>query len=179
MVQKIIDRAFKAGLDYAVSIPVDKIRFDPGLYVYCKQNYCGKHKRNWACPHDPDVAQTWTETIKSYQSAVLVETLTDNDENAFNWESFQMLHAEHQRQFHELVREVRTFNPNVQPLSAEHCCYCETCTCPDAPCPYPDQCFPAIEGVGVFVKELCDLGNIPYGNAIDTVTFISLLLVQE
>lgn len=177
MMQKYIDLAIAGGLDYAVKIPIEKIRFDPGVQTFCKQNYCGNYYSNWACPQTDDVAKKWNEKIKNYNRAVLVETFVDVA-GSCNEDTFRLMHNEHQRQFREYVKAVRKFNTDIQPFSAEQCSYCSECTRPNNPCRFPDLCFPAVEGAGLWVKELCDIGGIPYGDASSTLTYTSLLLVK-
>ncbi len=56
-------------------------------------------------------------------------------------------------------------------LSNESCGRCKMCTYPDAPCRFPDQLYPAIEGHGILVNLLAAHAGVRYINGPDTVTY--------
>ena len=64
-------------------------------------------------------------------------------------------------------------------MTNESCARCGTCTYPDAPCRFPDELQPSLEGFGYLVPELAKQAGIPYMNGPSTVTFFGAVLYDE
>ncbi|MBE6032659.1 MAG: hypothetical protein E7224_05645 [Clostridiales bacterium] len=47
-------------------------------------------------------------------------------------------------------------------------------TVPDAPCRFPEELSPSVEGYGIFVTPLAKKAGIPYYGGPDTVTYFGL-----
>lgn len=175
---RMVEIAREKGFERAASLPVDKLRFSPEFYRYCEENLCGNFGVNWACPRAPGDAEHWNRQRGRYGSAVLVQshgrfagTLAKEDYNA--------LEAKHHWNFLAYAQAVRAEGIAIQGFSVGRCLVCQACTCPDAPCRHPEQCFPSISGVGLNGEKLCALAGLPYGNFQEEVTFLGLLLAEK
>ena len=78
-----------------------------------------------------------------------------------------------------LGRLTRPQYPGLLILSNESCRRCEHCTWPDAPCRFPEDLQPSIEGFGFIVSELAQQAGIPYLNGKNSVTFFGAVLYDE
>ena len=63
-------------------------------------------------------------------------------EDSMDGEGMMRTEAMHKASFYSLEKDLRKFYPNMLPIGAGCCIKCKTCTCPDAPCRFPDQAFP-------------------------------------
>ncbi len=80
---------------------------------------------------------------------------------------------------HRFSQKIRTdLNlPDALPLSVGTCTLCPSCSCPDAPCRYPERAFNSMEAAGLLVSDVCSAARIPYYHGKGTIAYVSCVLV--
>ena len=59
-------------------------------------------------------------------------------------------------------------------LSNEGCARCGTCTWPDAPCRFPEELSPSVEGFGIMVYELAKSAGLVYRSSSESVRYFGM-----
>mgnify|MGYP002088389988 CR=1 FL=1 len=84
----------------------------------------------------------------------------------------------HKERFQALTDRVRQVAPNCLPMAAGACTICKTCTCPDAPCRFPERVVPSMEAYGLVVSDVCRESGLPYYYGPGTITYTSCILLD-
>ena len=71
-------------------------------------------------------------------------------EDEFDFDGMVEAEHVHKRRFASFSQKIRTdLNlPDALPLSVGTCTLCPSCSCPDAPCRYPERAFNSMEAAG-------------------------------
>ena len=54
----------------------------------------------------------------------------------------------------------------------------QTCTCPDAPCRFPDQAFSSMEAYGMLVMQVCQANHLDYYYGPGKIAYTSCYLLK-
>jgi predicted metal-binding protein len=141
----------------------------------CAADKCHAYNKNWACPPACGSLEEWGERFAHYTNGFVFQTIAHMEDD-FDFEAIESAAAEHKRRFHTLVDATKEANDDVLLLSAGSCEICPTCTCPDAPCRFPDRAYPSMESTGLLVSAVCTLADVPYFHGRGTVAFCSAAL---
>ena len=87
-------------------------------------------------------------------------------------------HATHKASFYSLEKDLRKFYPNMLPMGAGCCTKCKTCTCPEAPCRFPDQAFSSMEAYGMLVMQVCQANHLDYYYGPGKIAYTSCYLLK-
>ena len=93
-------------------------------------------------------------------------------------EGMMRTEAMHKASFYSLEKDLRKFYPNMLPMGAGCCTKCKTCTCPDAPCRFPDQAFSSMEAYGMLVTQICQANGLKYYYGDCTISYTSCYLLE-
>ena len=55
---------------------------------------------------------------------------------------------------------------------------CKPCTCPDAPCRFPDQAFSSMEAYGMLVMQVCQANHLDYYYGPGKIAYTSCYLLK-
>ena len=80
--------------------------------------------------------------------------------------------------YEDLEKDLRKFYPNMLPIGAGCCTKCKTCTCPDAPCRFPDQAFSSMEAYGMLVMQVCQANHLDYYYGPGKIAYTSCYLLK-
>ena len=80
--------------------------------------------------------------------------------------------------YEDLEKDLRKFYPNMLPMGAGCCTKCKTCTCPDAPCRFPDQAFSSMEAYGMLVMQVCQANHLDYYYGPGKIAYTSCYLLK-
>ena len=80
--------------------------------------------------------------------------------------------------YEDLEKDLRKFYPNMLPMGAGCCTKCKTCTCPDAPCRFPDQAFSSMEAYGMLVMQVCQANHLDYYYGPRKIAYTSCYLLK-
>ena len=159
------------GLTSWAAIPAEEIVFSQEVRDMCAANQCGKYGTTWACPPAVGTLEECREKCLQYSSAFVFSAVYPL-EDSFDFEGMMEGHDHFQcvcRKLRGLLEEPFLL------LSNEGCARCKTCTYPDAPCRFPDELSPSVEGYGIFVTQLAKRAGIPYYGGPNTVTYFGLV----
>ena len=138
---------------------IDREEFKTFDYVRasCAANACGNFGRCWTCPPDLGEQAALTGQLQSFPGGVVIQNITTLADS-WDFEGMMEVARAHNRMMRELGRQLAVEYPgrHFLVLGCGGCGYCETCTCPDAPCRAPDQALASVEGYGLDVKLLVE-----------------------
>ena len=80
--------------------------------------------------------------------------------------------------YEDLEKDLRKFYPNMLPMGAGCCTKCKTCTCPEAPCRFPDQAFSSMEAYGMLVMQVCQANHLDYYYGPGKIAYTSCYLLK-
>ena len=142
----------------------------------CAVDRCGAYGKKWTCPPHCGTLEECTERIRSRTQGVVMLSVTKL-EDSFDLEGMQEAGKVHQKLFAKAADTLRKEFPDLLPLGAGGCSICETCTCPDEPCRFPDRLFVPMEAYGLLVSDVCNRCGLKYYNGEVTVTYVSCIVV--
>lgn len=159
--------------EYAFIEP-ENIRFLPQVRHICETE-CPQYGKSWSCPPAVGTVEECKERCARYTGGFLFTTIAE-DADLSDMEAMLRTRMEHE----EITRQVRDIfsgqYKEVLTLSTESCALCEKCAYPDAPCRFPDKCFPCIESYGILVTKLAEEYGLSFMNGANVVTWFSLIL---
>lgn len=155
------------------TVPVSALIFEKEVREACEKNYCGSYGRCWTCPPNVGELETIKEKLSAYSSAFIFTT-KHALEDSFDYEGMKTAHIRHD----EITRKITDVcaENNALILGAGRCSICAECTCPDAPCRFPDRAIISLEACGINVMALSKTAGINYINGANTVTYFTAVL---
>mgnify|MGYP001286111530 CR=1 FL=1 len=169
------ERMAELGVWQYGSVPTDKIPFSEAARKMCEDNVCRSYGTSWACPPAVGTVAECRERCLAYTD-LLVFSGCYPLEDSFDYEGMVAAAGEFKNTCGRLYEEVKKTVSDFLLLSNGKCSRCSACTYPDAPCRFPEQLYPALEGYGVLVSELAAKAKINYINGANTVTYIGGIL---
>ncbi len=169
---------FRAGFQDSGVTQTGALRFYREVRETCEGNRCRGYDRSWACPPAVGSLEECRARVLGYEKLQLFSKAYPlGDSMDFSAAGKAM------GDFKECARALgKRLRPRLEKLlilSNEGCGRCERCTWPEAPCRFPDELQPSIEGFGFVVSELAKQAGIPYMNGKNTVTFFGAVLYDE
>lgn len=169
--------AFRAGFQDCGVVATSALCFYEEVRDTCEKR-CRGYGSSWACPPAVGTVAQCRERISGYDKLQLFsKAYLLPDSMDFSAVGSAM------RDFKDcawaLGRQLRPKLGKLLILSNESCTRCKACTWPDAPCRFPEELQPSIEGFGFVVSELAQQAGIPYMNGKNTVTFFGAALYEE
>ncbi|KXX71138.1 DUF2284 domain-containing protein [Flammeovirga sp. SJP92] len=165
--------AFKAHM-----IEVSRITFDEKLRKYCEVNHCGQFGKNYACPPlVGEIEETITEA-KSYQKALVYQTVNDVPEAYDKAEMIKAMKA-HGNVSNKISKEINLHYEKHLDLRAGPCTVCKECSVVhNEPCKYPEKKRASLEAYCINVSFLAKECEMEYVNGKNTVTFFGAFLLK-
>lgn len=151
-------------------IPLSEVR------NMCAADRCGAYGRKWSCPPYCGTLEECAGRIRARTQGVVMISVTKL-EDSFDLEGMEAAGKAHQQMFLRAADELRKKFPDLLPLGAGGCTNCETCTCPDAPCRFPEKLVVPMEAYGLLVSDVCNRCGLNYYNGEATVTYVSCIVV--
>jgi predicted metal-binding protein len=78
----------------------------------------------------------------------------------------------------DLTMDIRRKFGSSPVYGAGGCRVCPACAYPE-PCRFPEQAVSAVEAAGINVTELSRTANLKYNNGPNTVTYFSMILLDD
>ncbi len=155
-----------------------QLEFSQRIRYICSHD-CQMYGKSWACPPAVGEVEACQAHCLSYDSCLLIGTVTEVSDIANIAESLATRgdHEEITGQVAELMRQ-QGLTPFI--LSTEACAVCDRCAILDGqPCRFPERMHPCIESQGInLIPTLENLGY-PFQYGENVVTWYSLLLFRE
>ena len=175
MKNKMIDIARRIGFWEIGFVDMNHLRYYPEVRRICEQNTCRNYGKTWACPPAVGTLAECQRRVEQYDTMLLFSCKYDL-EDSFDFEGMTAgLHA-FKKTVDAFDAELKSLLTDYHLLANEGCGRCESCTYPSAPCRFPSNLHPSLEGYGFVVSELAKNAGIRYINGADTVTYFGALL---
>jgi predicted metal-binding protein len=112
--------------------------------------------------------------MKAYRHGILLQTV-GTMEKAIDTKAYRRTEQRHLELFHRFAAQLRQAYPTALCLGAGGCRICKTCAYP-APCRFPEQACPSMEGYGLFVTQVCRDNGLAYHYGERTITYTACVL---
>ena len=165
------------GFTNVVPLACDTIELKPEVRQMCASDSCHKYNKCWSCPPDCGTLEECEQRVRKYKLGILVQTVGEL-EDSMDGEGMMRTEAMHKASFYSLEKDLRKFYPNMLPIGAGCCIKCKTCTCPDAPCRFPDQAFSSMEAYGMLVMQVCQANHLDYYYGPRKIAYTSCYLLK-
>ena len=165
------------GFSHYGALNCAELRFLPEVRDMCAAGRCQMYGKSWSCPPHCGTLEEIADKARNYSRGILLQC-TGNMEDDFDVECMMDTEADLKEKFKVLVERVRTVYPNCYPMAAGTCTVCKTCTCPDAPCRFPEKAIPSMEASGLVVSEICEKSGLPYYYGPLTITYTCCILID-
>lgn len=144
---------------------------------YICRTECPMYGKSWACPPAVGEVDECKAKCMRFEDALLISTINEVRDIADIDETLatRAPHEAVTREIHELIK---TKSEETLVLSTESCVHCEHCTCPDAPCRFPDRMYPCVESYGILVTDLAEKYDIDFQAGGNLVTWFSLIFYR-
>jgi predicted metal-binding protein len=165
------------GFEHVGELNVSALEPDPRVREMCAADRCHLYGRCWACPPYCGTLEEIGERIRGYGRGILLQS-TGQMEDEFDYEAIQATLQRQQSRFRNLASVVRRAHPHCLPMTSGGCVVCRKCTCPDAPCRFPDKAMPSMEACGLLVSKVCLDSGLGYHYGPRTITFTACILLD-
>lgn len=175
----IRELAQEAGATHACVIGDERLVALDYVLACCAANACGKYGACWTCPPMLGELDEMAARLREYPAGVLIQNISPL-EDSWDFEGMTEASLAHNHMIRDLANLVTERFPAyaLLPLGCGGCGFCERCTCPGAPCRFPEQALASLEGYGIDVKELVESCGLSYINGVNTVSFVGALLLR-
>ena len=158
-----------------VYVDPQSIEYSDRIRWICEHE-CPMYGKTWACPPGVGAVADCAAKCKSYQSCLMIGTITETADIG-NMEETLKTRPAHEKitnQIRDMFRE-----QGVEPyiLSTEACAVCERCAILDGlPCRMPGRMHPCVESHGINILPLIEELGLCFQYGENVVTWFSLLL---
>lgn len=173
----LLERALAHGFTHATVMDVQTIALFSEVRDMCSSNKCGLYGRCWTCPPACGDLDSCQARIQSFWRGIIVQVVGEL-EDAFDIEAMQEASTRHKERMIALAEALRPEYPRLLPLSSGGCAICETCTCPDEPCRFPERAFSSMEAFGMLVTDVCQKNGLPYYYGPNTIAYTGCFLID-
>ncbi len=168
--------AREAGFDATAVFSAADIELHESVRAYCAEDLCDQYAKRWACPPHCGTLAECGERIRRYALGVaaVTEAAIAHPRDRDGMRLAEETH--HARLYAWHAAAAAVFSDFLM-LGAGACKLCDRCTCPDAPCRYPDRMLVSMEASGMIVRDLLVRCGLPYHTGGDRLTFAGCLLL--
>ncbi len=173
--ESLLNQLKEIGFDDASLIETHQLKLLPEVRNMCADNRCGAYGKKWSCPPYCGTLEECNQRMEHYQNGVVMLTVTKL-EDSFDFEGMEEGNKHHNQLFGDAIQLLRAEKENILPFGAGGCRICETCTCPESSCRYPEKMIVSMEAYGLLVSDVCEKCGLSYFNGESTVTYVSCIL---
>jgi len=177
MLSCAIEIAEACGFDRSGRLNMAALEFRPEVRQMCAADRCGGYGKNWGCPPNCPSTEEMNRAVKAYSRGLLVQTVGQLEDD-FDYEAMVEAEARHSRSFIHMAACLREQGLEFLPMGAGICRICPKCTCPDAPCRFPQLAYSSMEAYGLWVSDVCEKSGLAYYSGPLTVTYTSCFLFK-
>lgn len=153
--------AADAGFTAWAPLDVPTIELKQEVRDMCASGACQRFGRCWSCPPACGTLEACAARLAEHRSGILVQS-AGALEDSFDFEAMAAIEAAHKARFARMYAALRRSGAPVLALGAGACTRCAKCTCPDAPCRFPEQMVSSMEAYGMLVHEVCAANGLQY-----------------
>ncbi len=127
---------------------------------YCEANLCGLYGRNWACPPNVPSLDICRIIVSKYEHFVLIRTTFPRD-GPFDIDGMRSAGKSHSAISRKIREELRQYTDGkCFVLAAGGCGFCQSCTCPEEKCRFPNEKMNSIESYCIDLDSFLLKNNI-------------------
>ena len=174
---EIRERALEAGFTNAVFLNTSELVFDAALREYCVMNTCGNYDRNYACPPDCGTSEEMEAKVKSFQRALVLQTIqpVDSIMDEEQTKEARKAHNMISREFLELMEDNGIQGKFIM---AGPCTVCGVCAKIEGkPCRFPKQIASCLSAYCIDAGKMAEYCGLPYWCGMEAVPFFSVFLI--
>ena len=175
--ERLKEMAAKAGFTHAGPLDASTIQLLDEVRDMCAANSCGAYGHSWSCPPACGELDALRKVVSGYRGGLLVQTVGEL-EDEFDGEGMMETEAAHKAHFAALQEQLLQLWPGLLALGAGTCRRCAKCTCPDAPCRFPDKRVSSMEAYGMLVMEVCKANGMKYYYGPKSIAYTSCFLLE-
>lgn len=170
--------AKRKGASHARLIDAREVVVDPRVRLKCSVPRCSSYGLNLMCPPNVMPVQEFSDVLRRYRKAILLQVETDTDSIDKSTASLDGRLCEEldratdsanwQKALHKLVNAVETqaFKQGfylAAGLTGGECSLCPECVAVPSgkPCRHPFEARPSMEAMGIDVIRTCDKAGMP------------------
>lgn len=171
---ELLTMARDAGFEETAPLHAAQLVFRPEVREMCRADRCSSYGKNWCCPPACPSLEEMTRRMQDYGDGVLVETVGAMSDD-FDYEAIMAAEALHKERLRRLTGTLysRYGRAAVLPMGAGTCRRCASCTCPHAPCRFPEEQVVSMEAYGLLVSQVCQDCGAAYYHGPRTMTYVS------
>lgn len=155
--------------------PADKLEFRQEVRDMCAAGRCGSYGKRWTCPPYAGTLEESVFKVKRFSEGIILQ-MTGSMEDDFDVECIMDTEKKVKEKLEIFVERLGAEKMECLPMSAGTCTKCESCTCPQEPCRFPERAFVSMEAYGLIVSDVCKLANVMYNYGPRTITFTTCVL---
>lgn len=176
-VTELLALAKECGFSHAGELNMAALEFRPEVRDMCAADKCRSYGKNWCCPPHCGSLEDMAARTGGFSRGILVQS-TGLLEDEFDFETMAETEKEHKRRFERLTAALRKRGIRCLPMGAGACTVCQSCTCPDEPCRFPERAMPSMEACGLLVGQVCKDSGLGYYYGRGTMTYTACVLVE-
>ena len=167
--------ALEAGFTHAAVADAAILKPLPEVREMCAANTCRRYGACWSCPPACGTLEECRARMAPY-STVLVVQVVGQLEDSWDIEGMHDTEARQKEAFSRLLPQMQKRYPALLPLNAGCCTVCKQCTCPDAPCRFPEKAISSMEAYGLLVNQVCTDSGLQYNYGPNTMAYTGCFL---
>lgn len=161
------------GFSHVVPLDPSTIELKEDVRQMCTS--CHRYGKRWSCPPGCGSLEDCRSRLANYTKGVLVQTVGEL-EDELDGEGMMETEATHREHFQEMFAALRQTHHGVLALGAGCCNRCTSCTYPDAPCRFPEECTASMEAYGMLILDVCRKNNLLYYYGKNTIAYTGCFL---
>lgn len=169
--------AAKAGFTHLAPLDAATIELKKEVRDMCASGGCGAYGKNWSCPPACGELEDLRQSIARYRRGILVQSVGEV-EDSLDFEGMMEVETAHKARFNALHEALCRRWPDLLALGVGACTRCRVCTCPDAPCRFPDKRVSSMEACGMVVSEVCRANGLGYYYGPRAIAYTSCFLLE-
>lgn len=167
--------AREMGFEHFSPLDPATIQLKQDVRDMCATNSCGRYGKCWSCPPACGDLDDCRAQIAGCTGGILVQSVGDV-EDGFDFEAMMEIEETHKERFTRMHHALLEKGGKILALGAGCCTLCPTCTCPDAPCRFPEKRISSMEAFGILVLEVCKANGMSYYYGPDKMAYTSCFL---
>ena len=170
--------AEETGFSHYGIFSADGLEFRQEVRDMCAAGRCGSFGKRWTCPPHCGTLEESVSKAKRFSKGIILQ-MTGNMEDDFDVECMMDTEKAVKEKLDIFVERLKESHIECLPMTAGTCTRCRECTCPDAPCRFPEKMSISMEAYGLIVSHVCKLANVKYNYGPRTITFTTCVLFNE
>ncbi len=176
--QKLLSQMAELPLYMYEFIDPKTLEFSQRIRYICSHD-CQMYGKSWACPPAVGEVAACQAHCLSYDSCLLIGTITEVSDIANIQESLAT-RGDHEALTSQVAELMKAQGIHPYILSTEACAVCDRCAILDGqPCRFPERMHPCIESQGINLIPTLESLGFPFQYGENVVTWYSLLLFRE